>query len=137
MIETSQEANPSNEPTELGRRQRANALTDMVEGLALWRLWFRLGWNDILQKYRRSVLGPFWVTASTAAMVVALGVLYAKLFNERIDDFIPFFCAGLLVWNLIASYLTEGGTLLLHQNLTSNKSVCRFPCMPIDRAGPN
>jgi hypothetical protein len=26
-------------------------------------------------------------------------VLYAELFNERIDDFIPFFCAGLLVWN--------------------------------------
>jgi lipopolysaccharide transport system permease protein len=110
-IENSLEGNPSNEQIELGRRQRAEAWRDIVEGIALWRLWFRLGWNDILQRYRRSVLGPFWVTASTAAMVVALGVLYAELFNERIDDFIPFFCAGLLVWNLIASYLTEGGTL--------------------------
>src|SRR5258708_26840775 len=44
-------------------------------------------------------------------MVIALGVLYAELFNQRINDFIPFFCAGLLVWNLIASFLTEGGTL--------------------------
>jgi ABC-2 type transport system permease protein/lipopolysaccharide transport system permease protein len=110
-IENSLEGNPSNEQIELGRRQRAKAWRDIVEGIALWRLWLRLGWNDILQRYRRSVLGPFWVTASTAAMVVALGVLYAKLFDQRIDDFIPFFCAGLLVWNLIASYLTEGGTL--------------------------
>ena len=110
-IENSLEGNLSNEQIELGRRQRAKAWRDVVEGIALWRLWFRLGWNDILQKYRRSVLGPFWLTASTATMVVALGVLYAELFNERIDDFIPFFCAGLLVWNLIASYLTEGGTL--------------------------
>jgi lipopolysaccharide transport system permease protein len=110
-IENSLEGNPSNEQIELGRRQRAKAWRDIVEGIALWRLWFRLGWNDILQRYRRSVLGPFWVTASTAAMVVALGVLYAGLFNQRIDDFIPFFCAGLLVWNFIASYLTEGGTL--------------------------
>jgi ABC-2 type transport system permease protein/lipopolysaccharide transport system permease protein len=110
-IENSLEGNPSNEQIELGRRQRANAWRDIVEGIALWRLWFRLGWNDILQRYRRSVLGPFWLTASTATMVVALGVLYAELFNERIDDFIPFFCVGLLVWNLIASYLTEGGTL--------------------------
>ncbi len=110
-IEKSFEGNPLGEQIELGRRQRAKAWRDIVEGIALWRLWFRLGWNDILQKYRRSVLGPFWLTASTATMVVALGVLYAKLFNERIDDFIPFFCAGLLVWNLIASYLTEGGTL--------------------------
>ena len=110
-IEKSLEGNPASEQIELGRRQRAKAWRDVVEGIALWRLWFRLGWNDILQKYRRSVLGPFWLTASTATMVVALGVLYAELFNERIDDFIPFFCAGLLVWNLIASYLTEGGTL--------------------------
>jgi len=110
-IENSLEGNPSNEQIELGRRQRAKAWRDIVEGIALWRLWFRLGWNDILQRYRRSVLGPFWVTASTAAMVVALGVLYAELFNQPIDDFMPFFCVGLLVWNLIASYLIEGGTL--------------------------
>jgi ABC-2 type transport system permease protein/lipopolysaccharide transport system permease protein len=110
-IENSLEGFPANEQIDLGRQQRAKAGRDIVEGIALWRLWFRLGWNDILQRYRRSVLGPFWVTASTAAMVVALGVLYAKLFNQRIDDFIPFFCAGLLVWNFIASYLTEGGTL--------------------------
>jgi lipopolysaccharide transport system permease protein len=105
------EGNPSNEQIELGRRRRASAWTDIVEGVALWRLWFRLGWNDILQRYRRSVLGPFWLTASMAVMVVTLGVLYAELFNQPIDDFLPFLCVGLLVWNLIASYLTEGGTL--------------------------
>jgi ABC-2 type transport system permease protein/lipopolysaccharide transport system permease protein len=110
-IEKSLEGNPSNEQIELGRRQRAMAWRDIVEGIALRRLWSRLGWNDILQKYRRSVLGPFWVTASTAVMVIALGVLYAELFNQPIDDFIPFFCAGLVVWNFMASYLIEGGTL--------------------------
>ena len=46
-----------------------------------------------------------------AVMVVALGVLYSQLFNQRIDDFLPFFCVGLLVWNLLSSYLIEGGTL--------------------------
>jgi lipopolysaccharide transport system permease protein len=105
------EGNPSNEQIELGRRRRASAWTDIVEGIALWRLWFRLGWNDILQRYRRSVLGPFWLTASMAVMVVTLGVLYAELFNQPIDDFLPFLCVGLLVWTLIAGYLTEGGTL--------------------------
>ena len=136
-IEKSLEGNPSNEQielVELGRRQRAKALRDIVEGIGLWRLWFRLGWNDILQKYRRSVLGPFWLTASTATMVVALGVLYAKLFNERIDDFIPFFCAGLLVWILIASYLSEGGTLftgseVLHQ---TNPFAFLHVCLSIE-----
>jgi lipopolysaccharide transport system permease protein len=95
----------------LSHRRRANAWADILQGVALWRLWFRLGWNDILQRYRRSVLGPFWLTASMAVMVITLGVLYAKLFNQPIDVFLPFLCVGLLVWNLIASYLTEGGAL--------------------------
>jgi lipopolysaccharide transport system permease protein len=95
----------------LGHRRRVKAWADIVEGTSRWRLWGRLGWNDILQRYRRSILGPFWLTASTAVMVIALGALYAKLFNQAIDDFLPFFCIGLLVWNLISSYLTEAGTL--------------------------
>jgi ABC-2 type transport system permease protein/lipopolysaccharide transport system permease protein len=89
----------------------AKAWSDMIAGLASWRLWVRLGWNDILQRYRRSILGPFWLTASMAIMIVALGVLYAGLFNTPVEDFLPFLCVGLLVWTLLASFLVEGGTL--------------------------
>jgi lipopolysaccharide transport system permease protein len=98
-------------PASVGRQRRARAWTDLAEGLACWPLWGRLGWNDILQRYRRSVLGPFWLTASMAIMVSSLGVVYAELFKQRVDDFLPYFCVGLLVWNLLSAYLTEGGTL--------------------------
>ncbi|WP_375413877.1 ABC transporter permease [uncultured Bradyrhizobium sp.] len=89
----------------------ATAWSDMISGLASWRLWVHLGWNDILQRYRRSILGPFWLTASMAIMIVALGVLYAGLFNTPVEEFLPFLCVGLLVWTLLASFLVEGGTL--------------------------
>jgi lipopolysaccharide transport system permease protein len=88
-----------------------NALADVTSGIALWPLWVRLGWNDILQRYRRSVLGPFWLTASMAIMVIALGVLYAEIFHTPVDDLLPFLCVGLLIWNFISSFLVEGGTL--------------------------
>jgi lipopolysaccharide transport system permease protein len=87
------------------------ALSDFAQGLASWRLWVRLGWNDILQRYRRSMLGPFWLTASMAVMVIALGGLYSQLFNTPIHDFLPYLCVGLLLWNLMSSFLIEGGTL--------------------------
>lgn len=87
------------------------AFADLKAGLSLWRLWMLLGWNDILQKYRRSLLGPFWMTASMATMVIALGFLYAELFKTPIDDFLPFLCVGLLVWGYISSFLVEGGGL--------------------------
>lgn len=89
------------------------AFADVIEGLSLWRLWVTLGWNDILQRYRRSILGPFWLTASMAVMVVALGFLYAELFKMPIREFLPFLCVGLLVWNLLSSFLVEGGTLFI------------------------
>ncbi len=77
----------------------------------MWHLWATLGWNDILQRYRRSLLGPFWLTASMAIMVVALGVVYAELFKMPIDEFLPFLCVGLLIWTFLSSFLTEGGGL--------------------------
>ncbi|UYO56371.1 ABC transporter permease [Rhodopseudomonas palustris] len=91
----------------------AVAWQDVVSGLSLWRLWVTLGWNDIQQRYRRSILGPFWLTASMAVMVIALGVLYSELFNTPVQDLLPFLCIGLLVWNLLSSFLTEAGTLFV------------------------
>jgi ABC-2 type transport system permease protein/lipopolysaccharide transport system permease protein len=87
------------------------AIDDIVSGTLLWRLWGRLGWNDILQRYRRSLLGPFWLTASMAIMVVALGVLYAELFKTPVDTLMPYLSVGFIVWTLISSFLTESGTL--------------------------
>ena len=95
-----------------GRRSAlALALDDAIGGLKLWKLWTRLGWNDILQRYRRSLLGPLWLTLSMSVMVLALGVLYAELFKTPINDFLPFLCVGLLVWNYLSSFLVEAGTL--------------------------
>ena len=94
-----------------GRSMNLLAIRDVRDGILLWPLWGRLGWNDILQRYRRSLLGPFWLTASMAIMVVALGTLYANLFKVEIQDFMPFLCVGLLVWNYISSVIGEAGTL--------------------------
>lgn len=93
------------------QRSFTSAAQDIVQGLAAWRLWGRMGWNDILQRYRRSLLGPFWLTASMTVMVVSLGVLYAELFKTPIDDLLPHLCVGLLVWSLIANFLTEGSAI--------------------------
>jgi lipopolysaccharide transport system permease protein len=89
------------------------AVRDVVEGTALWPLWATLGWNDIRQRYRRSLLGPFWLTASMAIMVVSLGVIYARIFKTDINDFVPFLCVGLLIWGFLSSALGEAGTLFV------------------------
>lgn len=91
----------------------ALAVQDAVSGLMLWRVWLKLGWNDILQRYRRSVLGPFWLTASAGISAISLGLLYAKLFQLPADDFVPYLCVGLLLWGFISSFLLESGTMFI------------------------
>lgn len=93
--------------------QRQMALKDLITGLSMWRLWTTLGWNDIRQRYRRSLLGPLWLTASMAIMVLSLGVIYANIFKMSLAEFMPFLCIGLLVWGYVSSILNEAGTLFI------------------------
>lgn len=86
----------------------SRGLADLSEGLTQWQLWALLGWQDILQRYRRSLLGPFWLTFSMAIMVIALGILYAKLFRIDVHDYLPFLTLGFLAWGLISGVITEG-----------------------------
>jgi ABC-type polysaccharide/polyol phosphate export permease len=82
-------------------------MRDLCAGLANWRLWSMLGWNDIHQRYRRSALGPFWITISTAIFIVLLGFIYSKLFDQQLAVFLPYIAIGLITWGFISGTTTE------------------------------
>lgn len=94
-----------------GRSPLALAFDDARAGLNQWPLWVRLGWNDIVNRYRRSLLGPLWLTISMAILVVSLGLLYGQIFNIDVKDFIPYLCVGMVIWGLISQILLESGEL--------------------------
>jgi ABC-type polysaccharide/polyol phosphate export permease len=73
-------------------------------------LWLFLSWQDIRQRYRRSVLGPFWVTLSTGVLVGTLGFLWAALFGQPIEQYLPFFAIGHVVWTFLSGILNESCT---------------------------
>ncbi len=87
-------------------RQRL-AVADVHDAASLWRLAFTLGWFDIRLRYRGSVLGPFWLTLSTAVMVVALGVLYSTLFKMELHDYLPFLALSLVLWGFLGSLVGD------------------------------
>lgn len=67
-----------------------------------------MAWQDVLQRYRGSVLGPLWQTLSMAIMISVLGLLYSKLFKMDINNYLPYLCLGILVWSLISQIIIEG-----------------------------
>ncbi len=83
------------------------ALADVREGLALWRLATTLGWLDIRLRYRGSMLGPLWLTISTGVMVAMLGFLYSKLFHMNLAEYLPFLALSQVLWAFLASMVGE------------------------------
>ncbi len=96
-------------PAQIARKKFTRlALFDLWDGLGKWRLWLALGWQDVRQRYRRSILGPFWITASLGVSILALGVIYSKLFHQPIEKYVPMVATGFLVWTTLSAMLNEG-----------------------------
>jgi len=56
---------PKKVVTELKEGSYAKAVHDLRQGLPdYWELWVTVGRYDIVKRYRRSLLGPFWITQS-------------------------------------------------------------------------
>ena len=83
------------------------ATSDIVQGIISWRIWMLLGWQDIKLRYRRSQLGPFWITISMALTIYVMGFLYSSLFKTQMRNYFPSLATGMLVWSLISTIVNE------------------------------
>src|SRR5580692_2627273 len=83
------------------------AVMDLARGMNRSWIWSRLAYQDIKERYRGSVLGPFWVTLTNLIMIVAMGVIYARLFHVDVDTYVPYIMTGILIWQFISGLITE------------------------------
>ena len=115
-------------PDELGTSPRSwrRAFADIGQAIAQRELWGHLGWQDIKQRYRRSVLGPLWISISMGVIATAMGILYGTLFGEDITVFLPYVATGLLIWNFINGCILEGSEVFI-----ANEGLIRFLPAPI------
>ncbi|MCU0830694.1 MAG: ABC transporter permease [Rhizobiaceae bacterium] len=89
-------------------RSLARALTDLRDGFARRELWLHLGWLDVKRHYRRSILGPLWLTISMGMLVGGLAVLYSQILAVDMAVYLPNLATGLILWNLFIGLVTAG-----------------------------
>jgi len=95
--------------TELPRKSNIRlAAEDIRDGVASIHIWPMLGWQEIRQRYRRSTLGPFWLTISTGTLLTAMGPLYGKLFNQNVSGYFLYLSVGYILWQLIGQLINDG-----------------------------
>lgn len=90
----------------------AGPLSELAAVLTHWRLWWHLAVDDMWLRYRRTLLGPFWVTLLQA--IVVWGIYLARdVFGSGTDgDYLRYLSLGVVLYGLIGTILSESPVLL-------------------------
>lgn len=88
-------------------------IQDLRDGILAYPVWLTLGWQDIRNRYRRSILGPFWITLSLAITVSMMGVLYGMLFHQNLTLYIPYLTTGMLIWSFVSIMVNDSTTVFI------------------------
>ena len=63
------------------------ALRDLRDVVVRPTIWSSLAYADIRSKYRLSTLGSLWITLTTGAMALAIGLFYGQFFGQDVHSF--------------------------------------------------
>lgn len=80
---------------------------DLAGSIARLPLAFRLALDDIHGRYRRTALGPLWITLGQAATIAGFVIVFSGLFHLDPATYILYLAAGLPVWALISQFLSD------------------------------
>lgn len=94
----------------MNNRPLASAVLDIFAAVKRLPLVGMLGWQDVRARYRRSALGPFWITLSMGVMIGTIGIVFGQIFKSPMQEFLPFLTIGMILWTFISAVVTEGAT---------------------------
>ncbi len=92
------------------------ALEDIVTSCKQLSTVFYFAWSETKARYKRSVLGPLWLTLGTAIGVAGLGVVWSILLKTDMRTFVPPLTVGLILWQFISGCITESPVLFVRQS---------------------
>lgn len=113
--ETGHSAQLTGTPARIDRRATLSSIAfrELVGIVTQSFTWRALALADIRSKYRRTALGPWWLTASNGLMALGIGVVFGGFFGTDQRTYLPFFMVGMTVWNFVSSAINESSGVLV------------------------
>ena len=97
---------------------------DLAAPLVNCRLWITLGWLTIVQNYRRTSLGPWWITANLAIFVLAITLVYGSLFSIPAKEYSAYLLGGMIAWYWVSALLNDvGNTFLSYSHFIKSTAI--------------
>lgn len=89
------------------------ALNDLTPVFSRFHTWRSLAAVDIRSKYRRTFLGPWWITASNGIFAFIIGTVSGRFLGSNMEVYLPFFITGMTIWGFVSSAISEACTTLI------------------------
>ncbi len=83
----------------------------LLKPLCQNEFWLFMGRNDIRYKYKRSMLGPFWLTLTNAVYIGMLAFIFGALFRTDDPMYVPWVASGVVLWNFVTAVINESATV--------------------------
>jgi ABC-type polysaccharide/polyol phosphate export permease len=99
------------------------ALQDIQLGWQRREGWWALSRQSIKISYRRTTLGPIWITLQQLAFIVGISLLYSQLFKVKSADMVPLVAFGISFWGLLTSCITGASSNFIQQSQAINSST--------------
>ena len=103
---------------------------ELKSGFTSHEQWLYMAIQDIRLRYRRSMIGPWWVTISTGVMVMMLGFLWSHIFGSDLENYLPFFAVGFVVWGWMSSQMLDAAGGFFQFQGVLNRSSCPSLYLP-------
>lgn len=82
--------------------------------------------TDVTMLYRRTTLGPLWMTLTIGAQILVIGLLFSNLFSENTLSYLLYLGIGLIFWMFLTTTINESS-----QSLVLSGGLIRQVALPI------
>jgi ABC-type polysaccharide/polyol phosphate export permease len=95
------------------RVQFQAAMSDIREGLRRWRSWNYLAVENVKNRYRRTVLGPWWLTLQMVIFIVGISIVFGHLLHTNLRTFLPYVGLGFIAFSLLTGLTRAGADVFI------------------------
>jgi len=90
------------------------AMRDIRDGLRLGPVWGYLALRDIRGRYRRTLLGPFWIAGGTITTALGLALVFGGLFGQPLELAVPYIASGIVAFGFISSLSFDANGVMIN-----------------------
>jgi ABC-type polysaccharide/polyol phosphate export permease len=91
----------------------SDGIRDIRSGLKQWPIWWTLSVQGIRSQYRRTYLGPWWITVQQIIFVAGLSLLFGTLMGQDLKTFVPYVAVGFITFNWMTTMMNTGATSII------------------------